>query len=524
MQQIRRHMVPGRHVTRAPTQQPDDDLTDGEYQAVLQQVAHVFEANAVQASRYEGIPAPNRLRVTEVDEERARWTSLSEDGAVNVQDDRKALSDSQRNAYDSIMTAATAPSVSPRLFHISGKAGAGKTYLVNILLRHLRASKRIALATASTALASLLYDGGSTLHALAGLTIIKNFGDIVKSMLRPGGERDQLLCECDLLVIDEISSLSRGNLEAVMDLLRAVNSKAVVLTVGDFQQITPVVKSTSVSALVDASVLASHEWEHVKRLTLEGSQRHADPDFAAWLASVGDGTVAACDDSDLPTGAPAPPPNGKYVSLALVRNKVNASNETAMTHAFGDNVDQFENRAILCTLNNARKDWNGEGVPPSVADWNHAVQARRGLTPISLRGRTYAAVAEDEAAQALGDELEESGMLNDITESRVPNNVLNLAVGDIAFVLRTLDRDAHIVTNARVEILAINQQTVRVRVLSTGKEASIPKINFSFKLGRSSLQVVRVQFPLELAYAMTFNKGVHAQILPSGAFLDPAID
>ena len=126
--------------------------------------------------------------------------------------------------------------------------------------------------------------------------------------------------------------------------------------------------------------------------------------------------------------------------------------------------------------------------------------------------------------QALGDELEESGMLNDITESRVPNNVLNLAVGDIAFVLRTLDRDAHIVTNARVEILAINQQTVRVRVLSTGKEASIPKINFSFKLGRSSLQVVRVQFPLELAYAMTFNKGVHAQILPSGAFLDPAID
>ena len=53
---------------------------------------------------------------------------------------------------------------------IDGKAGCGKTFLVNTLCAWVRAVGRIALPTATSAFAAQLYPGGHTTHSTFGVS------------------------------------------------------------------------------------------------------------------------------------------------------------------------------------------------------------------------------------------------------------------------------------------------------------------------------------------------------------------
>eukprot|EP00959_Pyramimonas_sp_CCMP1952_P242192 5062562-Pyramimonas_sp.AAC.1 len=50
-------------------------------------------------------------------------------------------------------------------FFLDAVGGCGKTFMLNLLLRAVRAHDGIAIATASSGLAALLLDGGSTAHS-----------------------------------------------------------------------------------------------------------------------------------------------------------------------------------------------------------------------------------------------------------------------------------------------------------------------------------------------------------------------
>jgi ATP-dependent DNA helicase PIF1 len=51
------------------------------------------------------------------------------------------------------------------LFFIDGPGGTGKTFVENLLLAYVRSKRQIALAVASSGIASLLLDGGRTAHS-----------------------------------------------------------------------------------------------------------------------------------------------------------------------------------------------------------------------------------------------------------------------------------------------------------------------------------------------------------------------
>ena len=59
----------------------------------------------------------------------------------------------------------------PLLMFIDGKAGHGKTFLVNILRAWVQSIGRIALPTATSAFAAQLYPGGRTTHSTFGVCI-----------------------------------------------------------------------------------------------------------------------------------------------------------------------------------------------------------------------------------------------------------------------------------------------------------------------------------------------------------------
>ncbi len=99
-------------------------------------------------------------------------------------------------------------------------------------------------------------------------------------------------------------------------------------------------------------------------------------------------------------------------------------------------------------------------------------------------------------------------MLNGFWKNGVPNHELILKVGDICLVTHAIN-GLGLGNNSRVHIIAINRYCVKV--LTVGDCAkwnvTIPHVSFKFRspYGKS-YQLTRLQFPLRLAYAMTYNK------------------
>ncbi len=83
-----------------------------------------------------------------------------------------------------------------------------------------------------------------------------------------------------------------------------------------------------------------------------------------------------------------------------------------------------------------------------------------------------------------------------------------MKVGDICIVLRNLSKSNGLATNSRVRILHILPNLIRVQTMSEPPQrACIPRIRFEFKIfNDSSFKMIRIQFPLRLAYCMTYNK------------------
>jgi len=52
-----------------------------------------------------------------------------------------------------------------RSFFLSGEGGSGKSFVSNLLLAHVRLTRKIAIAVASTGLAALNLRGGTTAHS-----------------------------------------------------------------------------------------------------------------------------------------------------------------------------------------------------------------------------------------------------------------------------------------------------------------------------------------------------------------------
>src|ERR1700730_8146953 len=105
-----------------------------------------------------GLPQPTR-QVSEVEHELLTWSSPSAELASAT----ASLNHEQRHINEVVTSAIMEKR--PLLAFIDGKAGRGKTFLVNVLCQSVRASGGIAMATATSAFAAQLYPGGRTTHS-----------------------------------------------------------------------------------------------------------------------------------------------------------------------------------------------------------------------------------------------------------------------------------------------------------------------------------------------------------------------
>jgi len=284
---------------------------------------------------------------------------------------------------------------------------------------------------------------------------------------------------------------NKAAFEAVDSLLRSLTASPlpfggkVVMAVGDFRQVAPVVKGGGLSAAIDASVRTSHLWPAFQIHHLTQPVRNArDPEFCEYADSIGEDAEGSRD-------------------ITLQHLPKIYDQEEGLSWLYPSEVLLCPNlcikRSFLAVLN-ARVD-----------EINDYMLDR-------LPGRekvywSYDTVKEGNVPNLHGDVL--ADYLGMLYEPGIPSHKLRLKVGAICTVARNLSINNGLVKNARVIIEQLHQYSVMVKLLPFQTSALLPsnrcltfpfsRINFDFNPQRSSWTLLRKQLPLRLAYATTFN-------------------
>ena len=114
-------------------------------------------------------------------------------------------------------------------------------------MAYARMNNKIALGSASTGLAATNFHDFWTTHSLFRLPVLDDEdieqGCYMRVQLEEGMERADLLDACSLFVFDEFPSLHRECFEAINRFMNSFPT-AVVVCMGDFKQIAPIVTSS----------------------------------------------------------------------------------------------------------------------------------------------------------------------------------------------------------------------------------------------------------------------------------------
>jgi hypothetical protein len=376
---------------------------------------------------------------------------------------------------------------------IEGAGGAGKTFLTKGLVNYFRSEGLIVRVAAPTGLAATLYEGGMTMHDLFKLPVLDNAADDeFTSNVDKHPQRQELLNECAILFIDEAFNLNLGNLNAAIEALQTICStdheaaNKTIVFIGDRKQILPIVKGeASDEASIAACIVSMPNWGRIPKINLTSRFRNQyDLELAKFVEDVANAAVKSEKNAD------------GYPQILLPPDLIKPFTDTK--HALDWFMDGTpsptqrvtQNKAILCATNNR------------VDELNEMLQKRHGRKTTTLTASTQVKDGQDDSL-GLTTEL--------LAECNKPGNaphVLKFAEGDVAFLMRTLDKRKCLTNNTRVQILDVKRRFIKVQTLTDRPTTHlIPRIIFSFAMTRRNPFVInRLQFPLRLAYAMTFNK------------------
>lgn len=205
-----------------------------------------------------GVDAEDSLDSFEVSDSIARnyvTGFLSEDEVSNAAQKHdqmlSMLNNDQRKAYKMVIECFK----SRKPVFISGKAGTGKSFLIECLKNYFMSQRIIYAVTASTGIASILI-GGRTLHSAFA---IFSQNEKYYSGLTPDKSQGKSMALCEVLFIDEVTMLNKDILELVDIKLKELKSQVkgdkrllnfafggvMVILTGDLCQVPCVVKNSN---------------------------------------------------------------------------------------------------------------------------------------------------------------------------------------------------------------------------------------------------------------------------------------
>ena len=410
----------------------------------------------------------------------------------------------QAAAFDEIRAAID--SQSPAVFFIDGPGGTGKSFLLTALLRYTRGLGDVAVACSWNGLAASLLPGGRTCHARFGFPVPLPQGELCARVSARSG-KGQALVRARLILWDEIATAPGSALDAsdlcLQDLCHndtPFGGKVVVLA-GDLQQTLPVVERSNRQDVVASAVTNSRLWRsgHLKRKSLKHNFRaHADAAYRDFLLQVGEGR-ASFELEHGPSAVYLPselvaPPTWNPVDLArFVFPNVHAATEQVLQHPTREALRELSARALLTPKNDAVHALN-----------DLIIREFPQHTHVLLRGHTSIAEPTPEDLTAYPPDY-----LNSLDLPGLPPANMHVYRGALVIFLRNIDPDRGLCNGARAIVVRASTRVLDAILLSgphVGRRVFIPRIPMTPTEWTLPMKLVRRQFPIRLAWALTINK------------------
>ncbi|KAH3731467.1 ATP-dependent DNA helicase pif1 [Pelomyxa schiedti] len=422
-----------------------------------------------------------------------------------VTETRECLSEEQTQIAAHILQAASADHTTAHCFFIQAKAGCGKTFLARYLLSSLRLEHQVVIACASTAFAARQYERGGTAHMVFGIPVQKNLDivspDRITSNIALNSQRAALLRATTVIFWDEMPMANKRDVAVVDELLRSM---------GDFEQIPPVVPGGTEEDIISSSIVSSYLWSHFMVLHLTHQFRAAsDPQHRDFINSLGDGSFPLYHG-----------PNEEVYNVALQKSveepyRFTQSLGEAVAFAFPDlgNMSAVVQRRILCLNNEACTEINSmclHHIPGSASVENDIVSL---YSSDAISGQ-----GQDWVLNAVGEQNSPGHMewLHLLSDYSAPPHELQLRVGALVMLMKNLSIQDGLTNNSVAIVCHISTRIIAIEPVDIvtgqlcGRLFQISRVVFQFVVTKAQagrgIDVERKQFPLRLAYAVTIHK------------------
>jgi ATP-dependent DNA helicase PIF1 len=472
--------------------------------------------------------------LSSVNSERLRYPIEAQ--TIFLQENIGKLNSEQRSFYDKLIGAFDRYRQDPsgrndhlsRVFYVNALGGSGKTFVTSLIMAKVRSEGCIAIATASSGVASTLLNG-TTFH--------RRF-KIYDSRSRPSNgvypswriaaksQEAKLIRESSLIVIDEITMLKKDLLE-VLDLsLRefmrtdVIFGGKVILMTGDFRQCLPVVKRRTEAQIVSKTILQYSNWDKVDtsirlsvNMRLHRNVVNLTPEefiefqfFDQWLRNLGNGRITIQQYRSFKHLVEVPQ---KYV--------INASEgiDKLIAFVFPELFSQEELTGIF-------------GSRAILAPTNVEVDSINTLVTAIFPGDQVELYSADDVNRDLGTDYNgwDVSVLHSMRDSGMPPHVLILKKDMPLVLLKNYDLDRGLSNGTKLiltDFLSTNGHIYRLKCkiasgTHAGTEVEIPRITNSAD-DHNVIKWSRLQFPVVPAFAMTISKSQGQTLNRVGIYL-----
>ena len=427
--------------------------------------------------------------------------------AANGTARKVTLRSSQRILADQVLE--SIENNSGGLFFADAMGGTGKTHTINTILRLARSRGHIVLAVASSGIAAILLDLRRTFHSR-----------FKAERLHPAPEQtlnitaqsalSKLLRRARCIIWDEAAMGNRFHLEALhKTLCDFMGSKTdfggkTILLAGDFRQTLPIIRFASRAQIIEAALTRSYLWskfvklslnenmriENAKQALLNGHVTNEDvamlanlERFAAWLLQIGNGTDPTTDELSnvrLPSELCLPEGCDQNALIEWVYPDLEIN---------GTSIEWLSGRAILAPYNS------------DVDNINDTISSR-------FPGDEWVLPSADEVTDPKDATNINSEFLNTLSLSGLPRHDLRLKPNMVVMLLRNLSPIEGLCNGTRLLVQNVINGRLLQAVIATGTHAGnivfIPRIKLSPDEGIFPFAWSRLQFPVRIAFAMTY--------------------
>ena len=345
--------------------------------------------------------------------------------------------------------------------------GTGKTKLIQLLLKKIRSLGMIALATATSGIASTLLTGGRTVHTKVKLPIQLEEG-VTKCSIQENSALAEVIRKTKLMVIDEVTMGDKAmfdTLDRSFREIRGINKAFGGLTMlfsGDWRQCLPVVQGGNRPVIVYHTFKRHEElWPLVQVRHLEENMRvkfagDDDKNYANFLLQIGEGKIGELIDEK----------NSVYNVPIPEDMKSKQSNIYNFCEEIFENIK--DNHRIYFPQIKCSSDWDDYLMERAIISAkNSDVEEINRIMIEKLDDQPWVYYSADKVLNEKDEVQFPKEFLNHCQASGMPPHCIVLKRGAPIMLTRNLDPQNGHVNGARYIVLELKKKIIHAR-LATG--------------------------------------------------------